>query len=158
MNPLQEEAARHRACVMQGSFPLLANSHDQCSSDGLEASSKRAVLLSIWMESSLRSASEGQEHLLISWALTLDQDIWQLTGPQRRCDLKGSSAAAIFSCWAAARICLRQIALLHSDGLSGFLCEESGNSIVIFQEGWSSVFKSFELWREQENIIFLYYH
>lgn len=127
------------------------------SSDGPEAS-KRAVLLSIWMESYLRSPSESQEHLLISWALSLDQDIWQLTGPQRRCDLKRSSAAAIFSCWAVVRIRLRQISLLHSDGLSSFLCEESGNSAVIFQESWFSLFKSFELWRERENIIFLHYH
>lgn len=128
-----------------------------CSSDGLEAS-KGAVWLRVWMQSYLRSPPESQEHQFISRALSVDQDKWQLTGPQRRCDLKGSSAAAIFSCWAVVWICLRQIPLLHSDGLSGCLCEESGNSVVILQGSCFSVFKSFELWRERGNIIFLRYH
>lgn len=41
------------------------------------------------------------------------------------------------------RIYLRQVALLHSDGLSGFLCEESGNFIVIFQEDLFAVLRAF---------------
>lgn len=150
---------------MQNSFPQLAYSHDQWPFSSALATAQMApkhpkgLWCSVFGWSlNLRSPSESQEHLLISWALSLDQDIWQLTGPQQKCDLKPSSAAAIFSYWAVVRICLRQIPLLHSDGPSSFLCEESGNSIVIFQESWFSVFKSFELWRERENIIFLYYH